>query len=149
MSVLDDELERDAGIPMRWYDVLVHLEDEPDGLRMNELAERILYSKSGFTRVVDRLEEEGLVRRVRPENDRRSILVVLTDAGRKMLDQARTSHRRSIEKHFASHLSDSDVKALARPALRHRVGLRPEAELEGVTPDSVLDSVLATVPVPR
>ena len=93
MSVLDDELERDAGIPMRWYDVLVHLEDEPDGLRMNELAERILYSKSGFTRVVDRLEEEGLVRRVRPENDRRSVLVVLTDAGRKMLDQAHTDAR--------------------------------------------------------
>ena len=42
-----------------------------------------------------------------------------------------------------------DVKALARPALRHRIALRPEAELEGVTPDSVLDSVLATVPVPR
>ena len=82
VDVLDAELERDAGIPLRWYDVLVHLEETPDGLRMNELAERILYSKSGFTRVVDRMEEAGLVRRVRPENDRRSILVVLTDEGR-------------------------------------------------------------------
>ena len=80
-DVLDTELERDAGLPLRWYDVLVHLEETPDGLRMNELAERILYSKSGFTRVVDRMEEAGLVRRVRPENDRRSILVVLTDQG--------------------------------------------------------------------
>ena len=70
-DVLDAELERDAGIPMRWYDVLVHLEETPDGLRMNELAERILYSKSGFTRVVDRMEEAALVRRVRPEHDRR------------------------------------------------------------------------------
>src|SRR6266550_3313092 len=82
IDVLDAELERDAGIPMRWYDALVHLEETPDGLRMNELAEQILYSKSGFTRVVDRMEEAGLVRRVRPENDRRSILVVLTDRGR-------------------------------------------------------------------
>ena len=82
VDVLDAELERDAGIPLRWYDALVHLEETPDGLRMNELAERILYSKSGFTRVVDRMEEAGLVRRVRPENDRRSILVVLTDEGR-------------------------------------------------------------------
>src|SRR5438093_5188856 len=75
VDVLDAELERDAGIPLRWYDALVHLEETPDGLRMNELAERILYSKSGFTRVVDRMEEAGLVRRVRPKNDRRSILV--------------------------------------------------------------------------
>ena len=68
VDVLDAEMERDAGIPIRWYDLLVHLEDEPHGLRMNELAERILYSKSGFTRVVDRMEEAGLVRRERPEN---------------------------------------------------------------------------------
>ncbi len=47
------------------------------------------------------------------------------------------------------YCTPDDVKALARPALRHRVSLRPEAELEGVTADSVLDSVLATVPVPR
>src|SRR2546423_7787431 len=74
IDVLDAELERDAGIPMRWYDALVHLEETPDGLRMNELAERILYSKSGFTRVVDRMEEAGLVRRVRPHHDRRPLL---------------------------------------------------------------------------
>ena len=125
MSVLDDELERDAGIAMRWYDVLVHLEDEPEGLRMNELAERILYSKSGFTRVVDRLEAEGFVRRVRPENDRRSILVVLTDDGRKVLERARRSHRHSIERHFASHLSETDVKALTRALEKLSAHVRP------------------------
>ena len=53
---------------------------------MNELAERILYSKSGFTRVVDRLEEAGFVRRIRPENDRRSVIVVLTDEGRNTME---------------------------------------------------------------
>src|SRR5437763_11274102 len=112
IDVLDAELERDAGIPMRWYDALVHLEETPDGLRMNELAERILYSKSGFTRVVDRLEEAGLVERVRPENDRRSILVVLSDQGRTTMEQARRHHRHAIEQHFSQHLSDSDIKAL-------------------------------------
>ena len=81
LDVLDTELEHAVGIPMRWYDVLVHLEESPDGIPMNELAERILYSKSGFTRVVDRMEEAGLVRRVRPDHDRRSILVLLTDKG--------------------------------------------------------------------
>ena len=125
MSVLDDELERDAGIPMRWYDALVHLEDEPEGMRMNELAERILYSKSGFTRVVDRLEHAGFVRRVRPENDRRSILVVLTEQGRETLERARKSHRHSIEQHFASHLSDTDVKALGRALEKLSTHVRP------------------------
>ena len=70
VDVLDAELERDAGIRLRWYDVLVKLEETPAGLRMNELAERILYSKSGFTRVVDRLEEAGLCP-PRPPRERR------------------------------------------------------------------------------
>src|SRR5438128_6462962 len=114
VDVLDAELERDAGIPMRWYDALVQLEETPGGLRMNELAERILYSKSGFTRVVDRMEEAGFVQRVRPENDRRSILVVLTDQGRNTMEQARRHHRHAIEQHFSRHLSDTDIRALTR-----------------------------------
>ena len=114
VDVLDAELERDTGIPLRWYDALVHLEESPEGLRMNELAERILYSKSGFTRVVDRMEDTGLVRRVRPENDRRSILVTLTDEGRQAMEQARRHHRHAVEQHFSRHLSDTDIKALTR-----------------------------------
>jgi len=125
LDVLDAELERDAGIPLRWYDVLVHLEETPDGLRMNELAERILYSKSGLTRVVDRLEEAGLVQRVRPDNDRRSILVVLTDQGRTTLEHARRHHRKAIEQHFSEHLSDNDIKALARGLEKLSAHVRP------------------------
>ncbi len=125
VDVLDAELERDAGIPLRWYDVLVHLEETPAGLRMNELAERILYSKSGFTRVVDRLEEAGLVRRVRPGDDRRSILVVLTDQGRTTMDQARRHHRHAIEQHFSRHLAESDVKALTRALEKISTHARP------------------------
>src|SRR4051812_27484174 len=114
IDVLDRELERDAGIPMRSYDVLVHLEETPDGLRMNELAERILYSKSGFTRVVDRMEAAGLVLRARQETTRRSILIVLTAQGRATMEQARLRHRHGIEQHFSRHLSDRDVAALTR-----------------------------------
>src|SRR5262249_60782081 len=60
LDILDAELERDAGISQRWYDVLVHLEESPEGVSMNVLADRILYSKSGFTRAVDRMEEAGV-----------------------------------------------------------------------------------------
>src|SRR4051794_2733751 len=125
VDVLDAELERDVGIPLRWYDVLVHLEETPEGVRMNELADRILYSKSGFTRVVDRLEDAGLVRRVRPENDRRSILVVLTDDGRTTLAEARRHHRPSIEEHFSRHLTDADVAALTRALEKLTAHARP------------------------
>jgi DNA-binding MarR family transcriptional regulator len=124
-DVLDAELERDAGIPLRWYDALVHLEEAPEGLRMNELAERILYSKSGFTRVVDRMEEAGLVRRVRPESDRRSILVMLTATGRATMERARRHHRHAIDQHFARHLSDADVKALTRALDKLSAHARP------------------------
>ena len=125
VDVLDAELEGDAGIPLRWYDALVQLEDTPDGLRMNELAERILYSKSGFTRVVDRMEEAGLVRRIRPENDRRSILVVLTDQGRAAMEQARLHHRHAIDQHFSRHLTDGDIKALTRALEKVSTHARP------------------------
>ncbi len=92
---------------------------------MNELAERILYSKSGFTRVVDRMEEAGLVRRERPENDRRSFLVVLTDQGLKTMETARRHHRHAIEQHFSRHLSDADVKALTRAFEKVSTHARP------------------------
>ena len=124
-DVLDAELQRDAGIPISWYDTLVHLEEAPDGLRMNELAERILYSKSGLTRVVDKMDEAGLVRRVRPENDRRSIFVLLTDEGRSTLERARRHHRHGIEEHFSQHLADSDVKALIRAFEKISTHARP------------------------
>ena len=114
IDVLDGELERDAGLPMRWYDVLVQLEDAPDGLRMNELAERILYSKSGFTRVVDKMEAAGLVRRVRPENDRRSIFIVQTPEGRAAMQRARPPHHQWVEENFTALLTDHDIKAITR-----------------------------------
>jgi len=125
IDVLGSELEQAVGIPMRWYDVLVHLEESPDGAPMNALADRILYSKSGFTRVVDRMEEEGLVRRVRPENDRRTILVVLTDKGVDTMELARRYHRDGIERHFAQHLTDADVRCLTQALEKVSTHARP------------------------
>src|SRR5438552_7394803 len=125
LDVLDSELEREAGIPLRWYDVLVQLEESPEGIPMNALAERILYSKSGFTRVVDRMEEAGLVRRVRPQHDRRSILVVLTKDGSDTMEHARRYHRDGIERHFSQHLSEHDIKTLTRAPEQISTHARP------------------------
>ena len=125
VDVLDEELQREAGISTRWYDVLVHLEESPQGIPMNELAERILLSKSGFTRVVDRMEEAGLVSRVHPPNDRRTILVLLTDKGSEVKERARRYHRDGINRHFSKHLTDTDIKALTRALERLSAHARP------------------------
>ena len=125
IDVLDTELQEAAGIPQRWYDVLVHLEESPDGIAMNELADQILYSKSGFTRVVDRMEEAGLVRRVRPPHDRRSILVLLTDRGTETMERARLHHRAGIDRHFCQHLTDADITALTRALEKISTHARP------------------------
>jgi DNA-binding MarR family transcriptional regulator len=125
LDVLDAELKEAVGIPQRWYDVLVHLEESPQGIPMNELAERILYSKSGFTRVVDRMEEAGLVRRSRVGNDRRTILIVLTDKGTKTLERARRHHRDGIQRHFSQHLTNADIKALTRALEKVSTHARP------------------------
>lgn len=125
LDVLDAELQHVVGISQRWYDVLVHLEESPQGIPMNELAERILYSKSGFTRVVDRMEEAGLVRRARLENDRRTILIVLTDKGTETLERARHHHRDGIQRHFSQQLTNADIKALTRALEKVSTHARP------------------------
>ncbi len=125
LDVLDAELEAAVGIPQRWYDVLVHLEESPQGVPMNELADRVLYSKSGFTRVVDRMEEAKLVRRARLENDRRAIPIVITDKGTETLERARRYHRDGIQRHFSRHLTDADVKALTRALEKVSAHARP------------------------
>jgi DNA-binding MarR family transcriptional regulator len=125
VDVLDTELEQAVGIPLRWYDALVQLEESPEGIPMTELAERILYSKSGFTRVIDRMEQEGLVRRARPTNDRRTILILVTDKGTETMERARRHHRDGIQRHFAQHLTNADIKALTRALEKVRTHARP------------------------
>ncbi len=125
VDVLDTELEQAVGIPLRWYDALVQLEESPEGIPMTELAERILYSKSGFTRVIDRMEQEGLVRRVRPEHDRRTILILVTDQGIETMEHARRHHRDGIQRHFSQHLTNTDIKALTRALEKISTHARP------------------------
>jgi DNA-binding MarR family transcriptional regulator len=128
IDILDAELQAEAGMTLRWYDVLVNLEEAERPVRMNELAGRILASKSGLTRVIDRMEEAGLVERQRPPDDRRAIEVVMTPKGADALQAARLVHRRGIHEHFAQHLDDSAFVALLeilRPVHAHVRPLRP------------------------
>ena len=112
IDILDDELQAEGEMNLRWYDVLVNLEEAEHPVRMNELAARILASKSGLTRVIDRMEDAGLVERRRPPDDRRAIEVVITDRGAEALHAARLVHRRGIYEHFSQHLDDDHFAAL-------------------------------------
>jgi DNA-binding MarR family transcriptional regulator len=126
IQIFDADLQEQSGLSLRWYDVLVHLEEAADRrMRMNELAAAIVSSKSGLTRVVDRMEEEGLVRRERPDGDRRVIEVVLTDEGNAKLQDARKLHRHGIQEYFARHLDAKDFAALERALPKVRDVVRP------------------------
>ena len=114
IDILDAELRDEHGLTLRWYDVLVQLDEADGSCRMSELAGRILASKSGLTRVIDRMEGEGLVRRERPPEDRRVILVAITQEGRDALEAARAVHRRGIGEHFVQQLGERDLAALER-----------------------------------
>lgn len=115
VRVLDSELEREHGLPLTSYEVLLQLgEAKGDSLRMGELAERIFLSRSGLTRLVDRLARAGLVSREECTSDRRGSFAQLTDAGRAKLEAARSTHLRGIREHFLSRLDDADRAHLTR-----------------------------------
>jgi DNA-binding MarR family transcriptional regulator len=126
VDILDADMQEQSGISLRWYDVLVHLEEAPDGrLRMNELARQIVASTSGLTRVIDGMERAGLVRRERPPADRRAIEVTPTPRGIDVLNAARPLHRNAIERHFTRHLDRQDIQALTRALTKVRDEVRP------------------------
>jgi DNA-binding MarR family transcriptional regulator len=113
-DVLARELREVESLPLAWYDVLVQLQEAPGHrLRMQELAEAVLLSKSGLTRLVDRMEREGLVRRSACPDDRRGILAELTDNGLATLRRTSTTHLQGIDAHFASHLTGAEATELA------------------------------------
>jgi DNA-binding MarR family transcriptional regulator len=110
---LEANLEAAHGISLGAFDVLVLLDESPgDRRRMTELADAVLMTSGGFTRLADRLCADGLVARERSPSDGRGFELVLTDAGRAKLEQARTTHRADIRRRFLAPLSAEEQSAL-------------------------------------
>ncbi len=119
IRLLEAELEAEKALPLTWYDVLVQLEESDDHrLRMTDLAERVLLSKSGLTRLVDRMCESGLVSRAPDDRDKRGRWVSLESAGLARLHDAAPVHLRGIQDYFADQLSDGQAAAIAEPLRR-------------------------------
>jgi DNA-binding MarR family transcriptional regulator len=109
---LDVDLTRKTGLSLGDFDVLGQLANAGGELRMSELAARTLRSRSGMTRRVDRLVEEGLVRRTSAEADARGVVVALTDAGIARLAETAPVHLRGVVELFVSQLTDKELAAL-------------------------------------
>ena len=109
---LNDELQVECGLPLTWYDALVQLHEAGGRLRMGELADRLLLSRSATTRFADRLESAGLVVRRPVEDDRRGTEVALSEEGLATLRSAAPVHLRGIAEHFAAGLDAEEAVAL-------------------------------------
>jgi DNA-binding MarR family transcriptional regulator len=111
---LSTELEEGCELPLPWFEVLLQLRQAPEGrLKMNQVADAIVHSTGGTTRLIDRLEEAGFVERQLCPSDRRAIHVAITDQGNAKLDRAFDVHLGYLEKNLTARLSDEERVTLA------------------------------------
>src|SRR4051794_4414077 len=111
---LDEELTRAHGLPLSSYEVLLRLAgSEERRMRLSQLADAVLLSRSGLSRLVQRLVDQGLVERAECTTDARGAFAVLTDEGQRRLDEARETHRAGVRARFLGALSDAQQRQLA------------------------------------
>lgn len=114
VGAIERDLATAGHIPLTWYDVLVALAEAPEErLRLHELAERVVLSRSGLTRLVDRLEAAELLRREACATDRRGAYAVLTAEGAATLKRTWPIYARGILAHFADHLTAQEAETIA------------------------------------
>ncbi|ANZ36257.1 MarR family transcriptional regulator [Lentzea guizhouensis] len=113
--VLETELIAEQRLSLAAYDVLVQLAEAPSTrMRMTELADAVLLSRSGVTRLVDRLERAGLVGRERADGDGRGIVAVLTPLGAERLRSASATHLAGVAEHFGESFGPGELEAFGR-----------------------------------
>ena len=110
---LERKMVAAAGLTLPWFDVLIHLYEAPERrLRLQSLADSVVLSHGGLTRLVDRMEAAGLVRRESSTEDRRGIYAVLTEQGRERFEALLPGHRADIQEHFTHHLTGEEMETL-------------------------------------
>lgn len=109
---LEHELRSERDLPIAWYEALLEIHEQGGSLRMHELADRLLLSRSATTRFADRLERAGLVERRQSSDDRRGTVVTLTKKGFSKLEEAVPVHLRGVAEHFVGRLTADEAEAL-------------------------------------
>ena len=114
--VVDEHLRDEWAVPLGWFDVLAALARLGGRVRPQDLATELRLPASSLSRRIDRLEEEGWVKRHRnvADDDRRAVEVELTRRGRRLWREMNVSYRRAVQAHFAGRLTDTDVNDLRR-----------------------------------
>jgi DNA-binding MarR family transcriptional regulator len=109
------DLTDEVNLPAAWYEVLLHVNNGDEGrIDLSDLEDLIAFSQSGLSQLISRMHASGLVERCAHESDGRRTLVEITDEGLAVLTEAAAVHRRSIERHFADHMSSHDATVIAR-----------------------------------
>ena len=118
LRAIESELEAAGTIPLTWYDVLLELNGAGGRLRMQELGDRVVLSRTRVSRLVDDLERRNLVVRRPDDTDGRVTYATITADGKKMLRAAAPVYRQGIEHHFTRHLTDDEQQIIAAALTR-------------------------------
>ena len=114
VELMESDLRRDCGVPLVWYDIMIKIWVSPGRrIRMAELAEQALLSRSWLTRRVVQLERAGLVTRAGAGDDGRGVFVEMTPIGLDTFERMEESHAKSIARHFSTHISKDEAQVMA------------------------------------
>lgn len=119
LRALEADMVERHGLPLTWFDVLGRLNESPDKrLRMFELERASVFTRSGMTRLVDKIEAAGLVRRERTATDRRGVVVVITTDGARAIQRIWPDHAAALHDYFGRHVTTEEARVLSRVARR-------------------------------
>lgn len=127
-ELIAKELEARTGLPASWYELMACLsgDDTGEGCRMNEIADELLISRGGATKLVARLEEAGYVQRFTPHHDRRATYAQLTEAGRAAVEAAHPVQLELTREYFGQHLTAEEIAELTRISMKVLRGIGAE-----------------------
>jgi DNA-binding MarR family transcriptional regulator len=121
---VEQNLQDQAGITQVQFEILMNLTTEPSGLRMADLADRLIVSRSGLTYQAVQLEKAGLIARARHSSDERGVVARITDDGEKMRQKVLPDHLRIVREYFFAHFSPTELATLTATLTEVADGLR-------------------------
>ncbi len=132
LETINREMISKGFVALDWYDVLLALEEAPQNkLKMSELADQVLLSKSGLTRLLDKMTAAGLIERKACTADRRVAYASLTPKGLRAREEGWPTYREAIHQHFASHMTAQEAKIVGDVLLRFTGRFRPRGSCGG------------------
>ena len=113
VSAVEADVKVEGVLPLEWYDVLWDLERHEDGVRPFELEQRLLFAQYNLSRLIDRMVEAGLVKRMACPTDKRGHMLFLTELGRKQRKASWPHYARAVNKHLGDKLTEAETEKLA------------------------------------